>query len=33
LWNDEVAEPGGGGWPVLEVDTAGLVDVTSLAHG
>jgi hypothetical protein len=32
LWNDEVAEPVGGGWPVLEVDTAGLVDVTSLAR-
>jgi predicted kinase len=27
LWNDEVAEPVAGGWPVLEVDTNQAVDV------
>lgn len=26
LWNDEVAEPVAGGWPVLEVDTTAPVD-------
>lgn len=30
LWNDEVARPVAGGWPVIEVDTAGPVDVGSL---
>jgi predicted kinase len=30
LWNDEVARPVGGGWPVIEVDTAGPVDVEPL---
>jgi predicted kinase len=32
LWNDEVAKPVAGGWPVLEVNTAGLVDMTLLAR-
>jgi len=33
LWNDEVAEPVSGGWPVLEVDTNAPVDVAEvLAH-
>ena len=27
LWNDEVAEPVAGGWPLLEVSTDGPVDV------
>lgn len=31
LWNDEVARPVDGGWPVLEVDTSTPVDVTALA--
>jgi predicted kinase len=31
LWNSEVGTPVAGGWPVLEVDTAGEVDVTALA--
>ena len=30
LWNDEVAEPVAGGWPVLEVDTNHRVDVSTL---
>src|SRR5690348_11341900 len=30
LWNDDVARPVAGGWPVLEVDTTARVDVTSL---
>lgn len=30
LWNDEVARPVAGGWPVIEVDTAGPVDVAAL---
>jgi predicted kinase len=30
LWNDEVARPVAGGWPVIEVDTAGPVDVVGL---
>jgi hypothetical protein len=30
LWNDEVARPVAGGWPVIEVDTAGPVDVGPL---
>ena len=30
VWNDEVARPVGGGWPVIEVDTAGPVDVEPL---
>ncbi|MGI8793974.1 MAG: AAA family ATPase [Acidimicrobiales bacterium] len=30
LWNDEVAEPVAGGWPVLEVDTNTPVDVTEV---
>ncbi len=30
LWNDEVAEPVAGGWPVLEVDTNGPVDVAAV---
>lgn len=30
LWNEEVAQPVAGGWPVLEVDTNGPVDVTPL---
>ena len=31
LWNAEVGTPVAGGWPVLEVDTAGEVDVAALA--
>jgi predicted kinase len=27
LWNDEVARPVAGGWPVIEVDTTGPVDL------
>ncbi len=30
LWNAEVGTPVAGGWPVLEVDTAGQVDVAAL---
>jgi predicted kinase len=30
LWNDEVAGPVAGGWPVLEVDTNGPVDVAAV---
>lgn len=30
LWNDEVAEPVAGGWPVLEVDTNAPVDVAEV---
>lgn len=30
LWNDEVAEPVAGGWPVLEVDTNAHVDVAGV---
>jgi predicted kinase len=30
LWNDEVAQPVAGGWPVIEVDTTGPVDVEAL---
>ena len=30
LWNDEVAEPVAGGWPVLEVDTNRPVDVAAV---
>jgi hypothetical protein len=30
LWNDEVAEPVAGGWPVLEVDTNEPVDVAKV---
>lgn len=30
LWNDEVAEPVAGGWPLLQVDTNGPVDVTKV---
>ncbi len=30
LWNDEVSEPVAGGWPLLEVDTNGPVDVASV---
>ena len=32
LWNDEVARPVAGGWPVIEVDTAIPVDVEPLAR-
>jgi predicted kinase len=31
LWNDDVAQPVAGGWPVLDVDTGGPVDVPRLA--
>jgi 8-oxo-dGTP pyrophosphatase MutT (NUDIX family)/predicted kinase len=31
LWNDEVARPVAGGWPVFEVDTTAPVDVPALA--
>lgn len=30
LWNDEVAEPVGAGWPLLEVNTSQPVDVSAL---
>ena len=30
LWNDEVARPVAGGWPVIEIDTAVPVDVEAL---
>ncbi|MCU1592263.1 MAG: hypothetical protein JWP11_3519 [Frankiales bacterium] len=30
LWNDEVAEPVAGGWPLIEVDTSKPVDVPAL---
>ncbi len=30
LWNDEVARPVAGGWPVIETDTSGPVDLGSL---
>ena len=30
LWNDEVSEPVAGGWPVLEVDTNGPVDLDAV---
>jgi len=30
LWNDEVAEPVAGGWPVMEVDTNTPVDVAEV---
>ena len=32
LWNDDVARPVAGGWPVIEVDTTARVDVTSLVE-
>ena len=32
LWNDEVAVPVAGGWPVIEVDTNGPVDAHDLAQ-
>jgi len=28
LWNDEVAQPVAGGWPVIEMDTSGPVEVS-----
>ena len=31
IWNDDVARPVAGGWPVLEVDTTGPVGIGSLA--
>lgn len=30
LWNDEVAAPVGGGWPVVEVDTTSPVNVAAV---
>ncbi len=30
LWNDEIAEPVGGPWPVVEVETAAPVDIPAL---
>ena len=32
LWNDDVARPVAGDWPVIEVDTSARVDVTSLVE-
>jgi hypothetical protein len=32
LWNDDVAEPVAGGWPVIEVDTSQPVDIHALAR-
>jgi predicted kinase len=31
LWNDEIAVPVAGGWPVIEVDTTGSADVAAVA--
>ena len=31
LWTNETTEPVAGGWPVIEVDTTGTVDVAALA--
>jgi predicted kinase len=31
LWNDEVARPVAGGWPVIEIDTTSPVDASLLA--
>ena len=31
LWGDETAEPVAGGWPVIEVDTTGDINVPCLA--
>lgn len=33
IWNDEVARPVAGGWPVIEVDTTGPVDLGPLIAG
>jgi hypothetical protein len=30
LWNDEVALPVAGGWPVIEIDTSGPVEAASV---
>ncbi len=30
LWTGEAAEPVGGGWPLLEVDTSGVLDLDQL---
>jgi hypothetical protein len=32
LWNDEVAQPVAGGWPVIEIDTTNPVDVKPLSE-
>lgn len=32
LWNDEVAEPVAGGWPVLEIDTNHPVDIGAVVQ-
>jgi AAA domain-containing protein len=32
LWNDEVAQPVAGGWPVIEVDTTRPIDIKPLAE-
>lgn len=32
LWNDEVSEPVAGGWPILEVDTTGSIDVPQIVR-
>lgn len=32
LWNDDVARPVAGGWPVIEVDTTARVEVTTLTE-
>ncbi len=32
LWNDELAQPVAGGWPVVEVDTTGPVDVDAVVR-
>jgi len=32
LWHDEVSEPVAGGWPLIEVDTTGPVDVRALVR-
>jgi predicted kinase len=31
LWNDDVAQPVAGGWPVIEIDTSGPVEAGPLA--
>jgi hypothetical protein len=30
LWNDEICEPVAGGWPVIEVDTNGPIDIEAV---
>ncbi|HEY7071510.1 MAG TPA: hypothetical protein VH479_15385 [Acidimicrobiales bacterium] len=32
LWNDEVSEPVAGGWPLVDVDTTGSVDLAQVVR-